>query len=107
MGAVRRIGLSDFLRRGVAAGSAALIFALGLFAASPSLHQHLHDGADWATNDHCAVALFASGVSLSVAVTAPLPPVNEWREPRPERSVELYLDSPHYRFQPERGPPVA
>jgi len=107
MGAVCENRLIGVLRRGFAAGSAALIFALGLFAASPALHEHLHDGVDATDQDQCAVVLFASGVSVPLAVSAPLPPAVDWRALSSVPATELLLDSPRYLLQPERGPPVA
>lgn len=94
------------LRRALAAGGAALIFALGLFAASPILHQHLHHGADSAPDDGCAIVLFAAGVSVPLAVTAPRPPPEVGQERRSAVTIEVLLDSPRYLLQPERGPPV-
>ena len=93
-------------RRTFAAGAAALIFALGLFAVSPSLHHQLHDGVDTAADDGCAVMLFASGVSVPVAVVAPLPPVTDWCGNLRVAAAEIILDSPRYLLRPERGPPV-
>src|SRR3954464_12738372 len=61
----------DFLRRTLALGCASLVFALAVFAASPSLHERLHAAPQAAADDGCAVALFASGVSLAVPVLRP------------------------------------
>jgi hypothetical protein len=103
----RLSSLADLLRRTLAAGSAALIFALGLFAASPALHQQLHLGDQPSADDHCAIVLFAGGVSLPVATVAPLPPVSDSPGDALQRANEVLLDSPRYLHQPERGPPVA
>lgn len=86
---------------------AALVFALGLFAASPILHHQLHHGVDASPDDGCAVVLFSSGVSLALAVAAPAPSVADWQEDRPAATTEILLDSPRYLLQPERGPPLA
>ncbi len=94
-------------RRICAAGSAALVFVLGLLASSPALHHQLHTGLHGAGDDHCAVVLFANGVSAPVAMSALPPPVREWQDHRPTASVEVYVGSPRYRLQPERGPPGA
>jgi hypothetical protein len=96
----------ECIRRVCAAGCAALIFALGLFAASPSLHEQLHHKGDASSDDGCAVVLFAGGVSMPLVVTAAPPPSVEWNEQTYARSTEIFLDSPRYLLQPERGPPV-
>ena len=72
---------ADRFRRVLATGCAAVIFALGLFAASPSLHEQLHHKANASSDDGCAVVLFAGGVSMPLAVMAAPPPSAEWREP--------------------------
>ena len=83
------------------------MLALGLFAASPILHQQLHQHIDPALDDGCAVVLFAGGVSLPLAAPALPPRATEWQELRPVSVTEIYLDSPRYLLRPERGPPVA
>jgi len=98
---------ADCFRRLLAAGCAALIFALGLFAASPALHGQLHHAATSSTNDDCAIVLFANGVSVPLTVIALPPPPPEWCEQIQFSSTEVCLDSPRYLLQPERGPPVA
>jgi hypothetical protein len=98
---------ADSFRRVVATGCAAVIFALGLFAASPSLHEQLHHKGDTSSDDGCAVVLFAGGVSMPLAVMAPPPPSAEWSEQTYAVSTEIFLDSPRYLLQPERGPPLA
>lgn len=87
-------------------GCAVLIFALGLFAVSPTLHGQLHPGPHSSLDDGCAVALFASGVSVSPGVIALPPLMGEWRDLPCVASQEVFLDSPRYLLQPERGPPV-
>ncbi len=99
--------LANFLRRTLAAGCAALVFALGLCSASPVLHERLHDGGDMLTPDQCAVVLFANGVGMPLVVAALLPPPADWQERPSAVSIELLLDSPRYLLRPERGPPVA
>lgn len=109
----RRMGRTDpffrteILRRALAAGAAVLILALGLLAASPSLHDRLHTCPQAAVDDGCAVALFASGVAVAVPVVALPPPATEWRELPQVVSPEILLESPRYLLRPERGPPVA
>ena len=84
-----------------------MIFALGLIAASPTLHERLHHHAPASSDeDSCAVVLFAGGVTVPLAVTALPPPAAEWAEQPFVTSTEIYLDSPGYLWQPERGPPT-
>lgn len=106
MGGLEQSSWNDFLRRTLAMGCAVLILTLGLFAASPLLHERLHVGTPVVADDGCAVALFATGVSVPAPVLAPLPTVGEWREPPPAVSPEILLDAPRYLWRPERGPPV-
>ena len=101
--------LSDRLRRIVAGGCAALVFALTIFAASPVAHELLHD-ADHGhahTDDACAVVMFASGVSLPVGPLAIAPPSAVIAGVSPVTAAEVFLVSPRYLRQPERGPPVS
>jgi hypothetical protein len=107
MGARRQTPLPGIFRRILAAGSAALIFALGLFAASPVLHDQLHHVTAATPDDGCAIVLFGNGVSVPVALSAPPPVAVDWCEPRPDGSTEILFDSPRYLLQPERGPPAA
>lgn len=103
---MRRSPFAEMLRRLLAAGSAALVLALTVFAASPSAHGmlHDHDGAIHA-DDTCAVVLFAGGVSLPLETPAPLPPVVAWQPLVPAIAEEIFFTSPRYLHQPERGPP--
>jgi hypothetical protein len=96
---------ADFFRRFLAAGAAALVFALGLFAVSPVLHDWLH-GHDTPADDGCAVVLFAAGVSVPLGAIAITPPAAMWREAARPIAREIFLASPRYLRQPERGPPV-
>jgi hypothetical protein len=97
---------ADFLHRLVAAGSAALVLALMIFAASPRLHDDLHAATDVAHGEDCAVAMFAAGVALPFAPLAALPPLAAWRPQTPAVAGEIFLASPRYLRQPERGPPT-
>jgi uncharacterized membrane protein YgdD (TMEM256/DUF423 family) len=85
---------------------AVVIFALGLFAASPVLHEQLHHHAQPMADDGCAIVMFAGGALVPVAVTAVPPPRALSYEQRDIRSAEIFLSSPHYRLQPECGPPI-
>jgi hypothetical protein len=84
-----------------------LIFALGLFAASPALHGQLHHDTTSSTRDGCAIVLFAGGVSMPLAVNAAPPTTAEWHVQIRFAPTEICLDSPRYLLHPERGPPVA
>jgi hypothetical protein len=106
MSAVRHTFSPDRLRRLFAAACAALVFALTVFAASPVAHEWLHvDGVSQADDD-CAVTLFASGVSLPVGPVHITPPVEAGSTVSPATAAELFLVSPRYLRQPERGPPA-
>ena len=108
MGTVSQHGWWDVGRRGIAAGAAILIFILGLFAVSPSLHERLHDGLDSTTGpDHCAVALLATGICVAAPVMAPPPRVESWSEFTPATWTQVSLETPRYLLRPERGPPHA
>lgn len=97
---------ADCLRRLLATVCAALVFALGLFAANPRLHAQLHHNDHSSSDDGCAVVLFANGVSVPLGAIAAPPPSTEWRELGHASSAEIFLDSPRYLLQPGRGPPV-
>lgn len=96
---------TETLRWILATGCAVVVFALGVFAASPSLHHQLHAGTHAAPDDGCAVTLFAGGVAVAAPVIA-LPPSADWLELPAIVSVEVLRESPRYLLQPERGPPV-
>lgn len=104
---LRHAGYADGFRRLIATSCAALVFVLGLFAASPVLHQQLHHDAHPPADDGCAVVLFAGGVSMPVAAIA-LPPVPvNWTKQTYVVTSELFVASPRYRLLPAQGPPVA
>jgi hypothetical protein len=92
-------------RRFLATVFAVLVFALGLFAASPVLHSQLHHNDPATADDGCAIVLFASGVTTLLVVARMRPPTIVRREQLPAASTEVFLDSPRYLLQPERGPP--
>lgn len=106
---------ADHLRRVVALGGAAMVFALTIFAASPEAHGYLHDHKDCPSHgpattepDHsCAVVLFASGVSLPVGPLFVTPPTAVPAGISPVTAAEVFLVSPRYLRQPERGPPLS
>jgi hypothetical protein len=107
------------LHRLLAAGSAALVLALTVFAASPTAHAWLHGSLSTcpdhspapARSDHdedagCAVVLFAAGLALPVAPLAFVPPQALTQGVSPVTAAELHLIAPRYLRQPERGPPT-
>jgi len=98
--------LASLLRRALAAGTAALVLALAVLAASPELHGLLHSQAIGADDDGCAVAQFAGGVSLAPAAVLAPPAAADWTVQPPVAAAEIFLVSPRYLRQPERGPPV-
>jgi len=106
MGHPPRCRRADFVRRLLATGCALLVFGLGLFAASPILHQQLHHNADSSADDGCAIVLFASGVSVPLGAIAIIPPSAQWCESSHATAEQIFLASPRYLRQPERGPPV-
>lgn len=89
----------------VAAACVAVVFALGLFAASPVMHGQLHAGGHTPAGDNCAVAVFAGGVDLISPVMAG-PPAAEWREVRYVLTHDVFVHRARYRLLPGRGPPV-
>ena len=98
--------VADLLRRLCAAGCAALVLALTVFAASPSAHDSLHANRTAAGDDGCAVVLFAGGVSLPLDPPVLQPPAAFAREVAHASAGEVFLVSPRYLRQPERGPPA-
>ncbi|MDO8540144.1 MAG: hypothetical protein Q7S40_06835 [Opitutaceae bacterium] len=110
--------MAEPLHRCVAAGAAALVLVLTIFAASPTAHGWLHvddrhhdDGPQPGAptpghGDDCAVVLFASGVSLPVGPVTITPPTPVPQSVSPVAAAEICLVSPRFLHQPERGPPV-
>lgn len=94
------------LHRLLAAGGAALVLALTVFAASPKLHDWLHATDDCNDGDSCPVVLFAHGVASPVAIQAEPPPLGDCRSPAQAEPTPIFLAAPRYLRQPERGPPV-
>ena len=107
MAFLRQGRLGELHRRVIAAGCIALVFGLGLLAASPVLHDQLHQGQAPSTDDGCAVVLFANGVSVPLALIAVPPAPVEWQKQNYFGVTELLLDSQRYLLQPGCGPPVA
>lgn len=95
------------MRRFMAAACAALVLALTIFAACPTAHSLLHDDSHQhaVSEEACAVVMFASGVSLPVAPLAVTPPTAIGHVIPHATRNEIFLVSPRYLRQPERGPP--
>lgn len=107
MSPASRATFADFLRRLFAAGGAALVLALTVFAASPSLHNLLHSATDTVHDESCPVVLFAGTADVpTAAIAVPLPPVT-WQTAAPIATTQLFLSPPRYLRQPERGPPAS
>ncbi len=96
---------ADFFRRFLAGAAATLVFTLGVFAASPVLHDWVHGQHGTPADDGCAVVLFAAGVSVPLGAIAVTPPAASWQEFVQPGALEIFLTSPRYLRQPERGPP--
>lgn len=88
-------------------GCIGVVVALGVFAASPNLHEQLHHNGQPALDDGCAVVLFAGGVSVPLAPLTVLPAPGAGRGPALVAVEELLLEAPRFRLLPGRGPPVA
>jgi hypothetical protein len=105
MSSRRSPSLLRLFHRLVALGGVALVVALGVFSASPMLHEKLHADSLSHGEDHCAVALFSSGVSLGAPVVASAPCAQEFTPVSIRPAVQVGWVSPRYLRQPERGPP--
>lgn len=103
---LRRSSFADFVRRLCAAGSASLVWALVIFAASPGLHAELHEADHASRDDACAVALFAAGVSAPVETTATQPPAITVASAVATPTDTVFPASARYLRPPERGPPA-
>ena len=107
MGLLQHHRRAEWMRRLLAAGCIALVFALGVFASSPTLHEQLHHDNQVSADDGCAIVLFAGGVSVPLApISAPPAPLVSGHETF-SVATELLLDSPRYLLLPGRGPPLA
>lgn len=98
-----------------AGGLAALIFVLGLLAASPAWHGLLHAGAtdhhdhtspDAATAEHlCVISDFAHGVTPALTFIAVEQPVVRPAAHAPV-AIALQLPPTRWLLQPGRAPPA-
>lgn len=94
-------------RRLLAVAGVALVLLLSMSVVSPLLHDHLHGGESSVAAHTCAVVLFASGVNFALATIAIAAPRIAWRELPRVAVAELFVATPRYLRQPERGPPHA
>jgi hypothetical protein len=92
-------------RSGALLVASVLLMLLAAAAACPALHHWLHGEDAHDSDDNCAVVLFANGITLAAAAVAAVAPRTSWREFRPSAVEEIFLASPRYLRQPERGPP--
>ena len=93
------------LRRLIAGLGVGLVLLLASASASASLHHWLHANGTDEAGDQCAVILFATGLTAAVAAIAVAAPGSvrlAFTAPAP---LEIFLASPRYLRQPERGPP--
>jgi hypothetical protein len=105
MSLARRTTLLDLTRRFTAAGSVLLVLALTAFAASPELHEHLHDATHTEHDESCPIVLFALSADAPPApLSAPAPSLIACAF-APSIAREIFVSPPHYLRQPERGPP--
>jgi len=88
-------------------GCIGVVVALGVFAASPNLHEQLHHNGQLSLDDGCAVVLFAGGVSVPLAPITVLPAPSTGRGLAWVEAEELLLEAPRFLLPPGRGPPVA
>lgn len=96
-----------FLRHVGAALGVAVLLLLSASAASPVVHHWLHADGGTDNSDNCAVVLFASGVTLAAAAVAITRPSLRWVELRVQAVAAVFVASPRYLRQPERGPPAS
>jgi hypothetical protein len=103
----RSTTFTAYLHRLVAVGAAVLVSALTVSAASPELHEHVHDATHTHHDESCPIVLFASSADAPAApVTAPAPlPTARTLAPVIARGISLSL--PRYLHPPERGPPAS
>jgi hypothetical protein len=84
-----------------------MMLTLTLASSSRPVHDWLHGDSSHETDHHCAVELFASGVTLAFGAL-PLSAPNAVGRAQPASGFqEVFLVSPRYLRQPERGPPIS
>jgi hypothetical protein len=95
----------DLFRRALAGAMAALVLALALATASPAAHDLLHQPDRPRTDDHCAVMLFASGVSMPLGCVHVAAPTVAWQPFVRVCAPEVFISAPRYLRLPSQGPP--
>jgi hypothetical protein len=100
----RRHALDPFCRL-VAAGCVALVLALTVLAASPSLHAWLHGEKQLDADDDCAVVLFAQGVTPVLAAALAIVIALRLLAEEPPAPRRLLLEAPRFQSPPGCGPP--
>lgn len=105
MSRAHRTPFADFLRRLVAAGGAVLVLALTVFAASPALHDHLHDATHTEHDESCPIVLFANSADAPAAPLSAPAPLPTARTLAALIAREIFPSPPRYLHPPERGPP--
>ena len=103
----RFIAFIACLHRLVAVGAAVLVLGLTVFAASPELHEHVHDATHTHHDESCPIVLFASSADAPAAPIAAPAPLPTARTLAPAITREIFLSPPRYLRRPERGPPVS
>ncbi len=98
---------APLFRRLVAALSIALLLLLNAAAASPALHEHLHEHeVDHTSASHtCAVVFFGNGLVLDATPVEAAPPAPSFTRFAP-RATTVVFAAPHHRLPPGRGPPA-
>ncbi|HVW19914.1 MAG TPA: hypothetical protein VHC86_01760 [Opitutaceae bacterium] len=96
----------EHLRRLFAAGAAALVLALAILAASPTLHAWLHGEKTPDADDGCAVVLFVHGITPALgAVLLAAAALRRLPERAAVFSAPLWA-APAHQLPPGRGPPA-
>ena len=84
-----------------------LVLALTVFAASPALHEHLHDATHTHHDESCPIVLFASSADAPAAPLSAPAPLPTARTLAPAIAREIFLSPSRYLHPPERGPPLS
>ncbi len=107
----RRIQPASLAHRAYVALCIGLLLAMGVFGANARLHAALHDSGQPAESHHqgegdsCAVALFATGVSVPLDVPAGMGMPVRLEPARLTATADIWLAKPEHRLMPGRGPP--
>ncbi|MBL9215786.1 MAG: hypothetical protein JNG83_09960 [Opitutaceae bacterium] len=104
MSAVAAAPAPTRFQRWLAAWCVLTVLALGVFGASPQLHEHLH--ADAGHPDHgCAVTWFSAGIENAGSVDLLVSPAQFPARTEPALPVRP-ADEVLHRLPPGRGPPL-